>query len=170
MTKTNYPLQKEEIKISAEECFKLGEQRGYFILDKGKIKYIAVGKSYNFSDPKEKTRMMFYFDLIEKYQYPVDRIEFEVGMSGDEAVNKYADIIVFTNDEQRKPYIIIECKKDEISDLEFEQAVKQVIANAWNAGALFAVCVTTNKCRMVEIDDKNNKTEVDNLPVCYGEK
>ena len=170
MTKTNYPLQKEEIKISVEECFKIGEQKGYFILDKGKIKYTAVGKSYNFSDPEEKMRMMFYFDLIEKYKYPADRIEFEVGMSGDEVADKYADIVVFTNDEQRKPYIVAECKKDGISDTEFEQAVKQAIANAWNLGALFAVCVAGDKYRVVEIDDLNNKTEIDNLPICYGEK
>ena len=173
MTKTNYPLQKEEIKISAEECFKLGEQKGYFILDKGKIKYTAVGKSYNFSDPEEKTRMKFYFDLIEKYKYPVDRIEFEVGVSGDEVdktVNKYADIVVFTNDEQRKPYIVIECKKDGISDLEFEQAVKRAVANAWDLGALFAVCVAGDKYRVVEIDESNNKTEIDDFPICYGGK
>ena len=170
MTKTNYPLQNEKIKISAEECFKIGEQKGYFILDKDKIKYTAVGKSYNFSDPEEKTRMMFYFDLIEKYKYPADRIEFEVGMSGDEVADKYADIVVFTNDEQRKPYIVAECKKDGISDTEFEQAVKQAIANAWNLGALFAVCVAGDKYRVVEIDDLNNKTEIDNLPICYGEK
>jgi len=173
MTKTNYPSQKEEIKIGVEECLKAGELKKYFILDKGKIKYTAVGKSYNFSDPEEKTRMMFYFDLIEKYKYPVDRIEFEVGVSDDEAdkrIDKYADIVVFTNDKQRKPYIVIECKKDEISDSEFEQAVKKVIANAWNLGALFAVCVAGDKYRVVEIDDKNNKTEIDNLPIYYGEK
>lgn len=170
--KTNYPLQKEEIKISAEECFELGEQRGYFVLDKGKIKYTAVGKSYNFSDPKEKTRMMFYFDLIEKYKYPVDRIEFEVGMSGDEVkkmIDKYADIVVFTNDEQRKPYLIVKCEKDGISDLGFEEAVKKVIANAWNLGALFAVCVAGDKYRVVEIDDENNKTEINDIPIYYGE-
>ena len=170
MTKTNYPLQKEEIKISVEECFKIGEQKGYFILDKGKIKYTAVGKSYNFSDPEEKMRMMFYFDLIEKYKYPADWIEFEVGMSGDEVIDKYADIVVFTNNKQRNPYIVVKCKKDGISDLEFEQAVKQVIANAWNLGALFAVCVAGDKYRVVEIDDLNNKIEIDDLPICYGEK
>ncbi|MCK5122831.1 MAG: type I restriction enzyme HsdR N-terminal domain-containing protein [Candidatus Pacebacteria bacterium] len=170
MPQINYPLQKEKIKISAEECFKLGEQKGYFILDKGKIKYTAVGKSYNFSDPEEKTRMMFYFDLIEKYKYPVNRIEFEVGIFDDKAINKYADIVVFTNDEQRKPYIVVKCEKDGIADLEFEEAVKRVIANAWNLGALFAACVAGDKYRVVEIDDKNNKTEIDDLPICYGEK
>ena len=171
MTKTNYPLQKEEIKIGIEKCLRAGELKGYFIFDKGKIKYTAVGKSYNFSDPEEKTRMRFYFDLIEKYKYPADRIEFEVGMS-DEILkdNKYADIVVFTNDEQRKPYIVAECKRDDISGMEFEEAVKQVIVNAWNLGALFAVCVAGNKYRVVEIDDLNNKIEIDDLPICYGEK
>jgi len=169
MTKTNYPLQKEEIKIGAEECLKAGELKKYFILDKGRIKYTAVGKSYNFSDPEEKTRMMFYFDLIEKYKYPVDRIEFEVGASDEiSGEDKYADIVVFTNDEQRKPYIVIECKRDDISDNEFEEAVKQVISNTCNLGALFAVCVAGDKYRVVEIDNENNKTEINDIPVCYG--
>ena len=171
MPKTNYPLQKEKIKTNAEEYFKIGEQKGYFVLDKGKIKYTTVGKSYNFSDPEEKTRMMFYFNLIEKYKYPADRIEFEVGVS-DEILNKdkCADIVVFTNDEQRKPYIVVECKKDGISNLEFEQAVKKAIANTWNTGALFAVCIAGDKYRVVEIDDLNNKVEIDDIPICYGEK
>ncbi len=170
MPKTNYPLQKEKIKTNAEEYFKIGEQKGYFVLDKGKIKYTAVGKSYNFSDQEEKTRMMFYFNLIEKYKYSPDKIEFEVGISDDEATDKYADIIVFTNDEQRKPYIVVECRKDGISNLEFEQAVKRAIANAWNTGALFAVCIAGDKYRVVEIDDLNNKIEIDDIPICYGER
>lgn len=170
MTKTNYPLQKEEIKIGVEECLKIGELKKYFILDKGKIKYLAVGKSYNFSNPEEKVRMMFYFDLIEKYKYPADRIEFEVGMPGEALnKNKYADIVVFTNDEQRKPFIVAKCERDDISDTEFEEAIKQVIANARNLKALFAVCVAGDKYRVVKIDNGNNKTEIDDIPVYYEE-
>ena len=168
MTKINYPLQNEKIKIGAEEYLELGGRKGYFVFDRGKIKYTAVGKSYNFSDPEEKTRMMFYFDLIEKYKYPADKIEFEVGVSS-EVTSKYADIVVFTNDEQRKPYIVVECKKDGISDAEFEQAVKQAIASAWDLGALFAVCVAGDKYRVVEVDGLNNKIEIDDIPICYGE-
>ena len=167
----SYQQLEEKIISDSEEYLKLGRQKGYFVLDKGKIKYIAVGKSYNFSDLEEKTRMMFYFNLIEKYKYPADRIEFEVGVS-DEILNKdkCADIVVFTNDEQRKPYIVVECRKDGISDLEFERAVKKAIANAWNTGALFAVCIAGDKYRVVEIDDLNNKVEIDDIPICYGEK
>ena len=167
----SYQQLEEKIISDSEEYLKLGRQKGYFVLDKGKIKYIAVGKSYNFSDLEEKTRMMFYFNLIEKYKYPADRIEFEVGVS-DEILNKdkCADIVVFTNDEQRKPYIVVECRKDGISDLEFERAVKKAITNAWSTGALFAVCIAGDKYRVVEIDDLNNKVEIDDIPICYGEK
>jgi len=165
----SYQQLEEKIISDSEEYLKLGRQKGYFVLDKGKIKYTAVGKSYNFSDPEEKTRMMFYFNLIEKYKYPADRIEFEVGVS-DEILNKNkcADIVVFTNDEQRKPYIVVECKKDGISNLEFEQAVKRAIANVWNLGALFAVCVAGDKYRVIKIDNLNDKTEIDDIPICYG--
>lgn len=119
----SYQPLKEKIASDLEYHLLLGEQRGYFVLDKGKIKYFAVGKNYNFSSPEEKVRMMYYFDLIEKYNYPADKIEFEIGMP-DRTPDRYADIVVFTNDKKRKPYIVVECKKDGISDAEFEQAVK----------------------------------------------
>jgi len=166
----SYQPLKEKIANDSEEYFKLGKKKGYFILDKGKIKYLAVGKSYNFSNPEEKVRMMYYFDLIEKYKYPADRIEFEVGMP-DRTPDRYADIVVFTNDKQRKPYIIVECKKDGISNAEFERAVKQAIANARLLKAPFAICVAGNTIRAMETEkwsDENPEKAIINIPISYG--
>ncbi len=164
----SYQLQKEKIISDPKEYITIGERKGYFIFDKGRIKYLAVGKSYNFSNPEEKVRMAYYFDLIEKYNYPPDRIEFEVGMP-DRTPDRYADIVVFTNDAQRKPYIVIECKKDGISDAEFEQAVKQAIANTRLLKAPFAICVAGNTRCAIKIDKSNNEIRVSDIPVCYGD-
>lgn len=163
----NYQSQKEKIVSNFKNYFSLGQKKGYFIFDKGKI-YLTVGRNYNFSNPEEKVRMMYYFDLIKKYKYPADRIEFEIGVS-DKTPNKYADIVVFTNDTQRKPYIAVECKGDDISDAEFEQAAKQAIANAWDLKALFAVCVAGNKYRVIKTDKPNNEIRISDIPVYYGE-
>ena len=127
----------------------------------------ALGKKYDFSKPEEKVRLMYYFDLIEKYNYPVSKIEFEVGMP-DQTQDRYADIVVFTNDEKRKSYIVVECKKDGITDAEFEQAVKQAIANARLLKAPFAVCVAGNDRCAIKIDKSNNEIRVFDIPVCYG--
>lgn len=159
----SYQPLKEKMASNFEDYLSLGQKKGYFVFDKGKIKYSAAGKSYNFSSSEEKVRMMYYFDLIEKYNYPVDKIEFEVGMP-----DGYADIVVFTNNKQRKPYIVAECKKDGISDAEFEQAVKQAIANARLLKASFAVCVACDKYRVMKID-RQNEIKIDDIPIYYGE-
>lgn len=166
----SYQPLKEKTVSDLKDHLLLGEQRGYFILDKGKIKYLAVGKSYNFSNPEEKVRMMYYFDLIEKYKYPSDKIEFEYGMP-DRTPDRYADIVVFTNDARRKPYIVIECKKDGISDAEFEQAMKQAIANARLLKAPYAICVAGNTRRAIETERWNDKTPeksiINDIPISY---
>jgi type I restriction enzyme M protein len=165
MSKKNYRLPEETACL--EDCISLFEERGYLVLDKGNVKYTAFGKSYNFSDPKEKTRMMFYYDLIEKYKYPVDRIEFEISVPGG-ALNNFADIVIFTDDEERTPYIAIECRSADTSKTEFEQAELQAITNAKLLKADFAVCIAGEKCNVIEIDDSGFETKISDIPVCYG--
>lgn len=169
MTQKNYKLPEEKIAVCFEDCVALFEKKGYLVLDKGKIKYTAVGKSYNFSDPKEKTRMMFYYDLIEKYKYPIDKIEFEIGVSG-RASNNFADVVVFTNDKKRAPYIVAECRGADISKIEFKQAELQAITNAKLLEAKFAVCVAGDKFKAVEIGGSNYETKISDIPVCYGKR
>jgi len=167
MSQKNYKLPEEKTAVCLEDCVSLFEEKGYLVLDKGRIKYTAVGKSYNFSNPKEKIRMMFYYDLIEKYKYPVDKIEFEIGVPGG-ASNNFADIVVFSDDEKRTPYIVVECRGADISKTEFEQAELQAITNAKLLKAKLAVCVAGDKCNVTEIDDLNYETKIHDIPVCYG--
>jgi len=166
-----YKTQKEKIISQPDEYLKLGEQKGYFVMEDKKIKYIAIGKKYNFSNPEEKVRAEYYFDLIEKYNYPVKRIDTEVEMP-DRTPERYADIVIYKDDNKKIPYIVVECKKDGITDAEFEQATKQAIANARILKAPLAICVAGNTRRAMETDKWNDKepekATITDIPISYG--
>jgi type I restriction enzyme M protein len=57
-----------------KEIIETGEKEGFFRLKENKIEYIAQRKSYKISDPEEQVRAAFYLELIQKYQYPKERI------------------------------------------------------------------------------------------------
>lgn len=167
----NYQQLEEKITINSEEYLEIGQKRKYFILDKGKIKYLASGKNYNSSNPEEKVRSRYYYDLIEKYNYPVKRIDFEIEMPS-RTPQYYADIVIYKDDDKKIPYIVVECKKDGITDAEFEQATKQAIANARVLKAPFAICVAGNTRRAMETEKWNDKTPekatITDIPISYG--
>src|SRR3990167_6997621 len=119
------------VRSTFEQMLKDGERKGYFRLHNGraKIENFPSGKKEKRKAPGEKVRAEYYFDLIEKYGYPAARIGLEVEMP-DRTPERYADIVIYEDDGQKKPYIVVECKKDGISDAEFEQSTKQAIANA----------------------------------------
>ncbi|MBU4482432.1 type I restriction enzyme HsdR N-terminal domain-containing protein, partial [Patescibacteria group bacterium] len=166
-----YEPQKEKIISEPEEYLKLGQSKEYFVLDGNKITYLATGKKYNFSNPEEKVRAEYYFDLIEKYNYPAKRIELEVEMP-DRTPERYADTVIYKDDDKKIPYIVVECKKDGITDAEFEQATKQAIANARVLKAPFAICVAGNTRRAMETEKWNDKTPekaiITDIPISYG--
>ncbi|MBI3627830.1 MAG: N-6 DNA methylase [Candidatus Sungbacteria bacterium] len=156
-----------------EKILKDGERKGYFRLHNGgaKIEYLPSGHKENLSDPEEKVRAEYYFDLIEKYNYPAARIGLEVEMP-DRTPERYADIVIYEDNAQRKPYIVVECKKDGISDAEFEQATKQAIANARVLRAPFSNCVAGNTRRAMETgvwnDKEPEKATITDIPISYG--
>jgi len=173
MSNTHYKPQKEKIGADSERVLLDGVGRGYFSFtaDRSKINYIASSKKYNFNDPEEKVRAEYYYDLLEKYKYSTSRIEFEVEMP-DRTPERHADIVIYEDDAKTKPYIIVECKKDGISDAEFEQAAKQAIANARVLKAAFAICVAGNTRRAMETDRWNDKEPekaiITDIPIAYG--
>ena len=75
-----YEEKKEEVKAEPEEFLSAGEDKEYitFSKDKTKITYNKIEKTYSFKNPEEKVRASFYVELIEKYNYPENRIDTEV--------------------------------------------------------------------------------------------
>lgn len=159
--------------LSFEKTLTDGERKGYFRVhnDGTKIEYLPSGHKENLNDPEEKIRAEYYLDLIEKYGYPAARIGLEVEMP-DRTPERYADIVIYENDAQTKPYIVVECKKDGISDAEFEQSTKQAIANARVLHAPFANCVAGNTRRAIETviwnDKEPAKATITDIPISYG--
>jgi type I restriction enzyme M protein len=93
-----------------------------------KITYVAVNYSERYNDSEEKVRAEFWAELIYRYGYEPDCIGVEVVVP-DRQPNDRADLVVFTDSSRKRPYAVIECKKSDISDSEFNQAVEQACGN-----------------------------------------
>jgi len=107
-------------------------EKNYAILSgegkKQKITYIAVNKSERYSDPEEKVRAEFWAELIFRYGYEPARIGVEFTVP-DRTPSDRADLVVFKDVKCKIPFAVIECKRDGITDAEFEQAVEQACGN-----------------------------------------
>jgi len=92
--------------------------------DKNFITYIHQGKKRSYNNPEEKVQAETFLTLVLNYGYPVNRIhQFVSVQMGSET--KEADIIVYSDDECEETYILVECKKEEITDQQFKIAVDQ---------------------------------------------
>jgi len=93
-----------------------------------KILYVAVNHIERYADPEEQVRAEFWAELIYRYGYEPARIGVEITVP-DRTPSDRADLVVFRDDERKKPYAVIECKADGVTDAEFNQAVEQACGN-----------------------------------------
>jgi type I restriction enzyme M protein len=93
-----------------------------------RIHYLATGDRELFDDPEEQVRASYWAELIYRYGYEPKRIGLEVRIP-DRTPHDAADLVVFRDDERKRPYAVIECKRDGISDAEFAQAIEQAAGN-----------------------------------------
>ena len=95
---------------------------GYAIItgpeNKQKITYVTSDNHIeNYNDPEEIVRAEFWAELIYEYDYPASRIKVEVTIP-DRMPTDRADIVIFSDDECKKPYAVVECKRDGVTDAE----------------------------------------------------
>ncbi|HEX8775433.1 MAG TPA: N-6 DNA methylase [Pyrinomonadaceae bacterium] len=126
------------------------------------ITYVRQGKRRNFQNPEEKVQAEAFCRLVLEYEYPADRIEMFSTVRMGVAV-KEADMIVYADDERQKPYIIVECKSPEVSEMEFKQAVEQAFSYAYAiAGTIKFIWVTKgNKQEFYRFDKEKNKRTIE---------
>ena len=93
-----------------------------------KITYIVINRTERYADPEEKIRAEYWAELIYRYGYEPNRIGVEVTVP-DRTPKDIADLVVFRDDKRTRPYAVIECKHDDITDSEFDQAVEQACGN-----------------------------------------
>lgn len=94
------------------------------------VTYVHQNKKRNYNNPEEKVQAETYCRLVLQYNYPVERvINFVSVKMGVET--KEADIVVYNDDNLQEPHILIECKKEDISEQEFSQAIEQAYSYAY---------------------------------------
>jgi len=159
-----------EIPNKIEEIIEIGEKEGFLRIKGNKVEYIAQGKSYKITDPEEWVRVAFYLELVKKYQYPKERIDLEVSVKGEK--RPAADIVVYEDDEKKRPYIVAECKKDGISQAEIKQAIEEGIPNAHYLKSKYAIVVAGNVRIAFDIANfppqEREKNIIADIPVRYG--
>lgn len=140
-----------------------------------KITYVTSDNhTENYNDPEEKVRAEFSAELIYKYEYPAARIKIEVVVP-DRLPTDRADIVIFSDDDCKRPYAVVECKKDGVTDAEFAQAIEQGVGNAtWvKLRAEYVVIVAGGTRRVLDVSDKYGAYEreqniIADLPKAYG--
>lgn len=161
-----------------ESIFMRNIQRGidkgiiFFSSDQSKITY-HCSRDYttSFKNPEEKVRASYFVELILDYDYPQKKIDFEVIVPRRTPEDR-ADIVIYEDEELKKPYLVVECKKDGISDAEYKQAIEQVFGNANSLrGQLASVVAGITKTAFDVAGFKPKEREknvISDIPKKYG--
>jgi len=159
-----------------DSIFQRNIQRG---IDKGIIKIERDGSkityfckrdySTSFKNPEEKVRASYFCELVLDYSYPPKNIDIEVIVPRRTPEDR-ADIVVY--DEDGAEYIVIECKKDGITDAEFKQAIEQAFGNANSLRAKFASVVAGLTKTAFDVagfkPSEREKNRLSDIPKKYG--
>jgi type I restriction enzyme M protein len=138
-----------------------------------RIQYIAANHSERWADAEEKVRAEFWAELIYKYQYKPERIAFEINVPRRKP-NDFADIVIYPSDdtELKSPWFVFECKRAEISDAEFSQALEQAVGNRASLGAMFCGAISGMTRRLLRFDKfppgERERNVMTDIPVRYG--
>ena len=136
-------------------------------IDKGLVKfddeqkyitYVHQNKRRNYSNPEEQVQAETFLKLILIYGYAPERIDqFVTVKIGSDT--READIIVYNNDEHTSAHIVVECKKEDVSELEYNQAIAQAFSYAATGTVRAKYFWITSKIKDVyfEIPEKEPK-------------
>jgi len=173
------PLIEEIVEKPEETWTERGEHKGLISIsaDGGRVTYRCgnEGATYSddYTDPEEKVRASLFVELVEKYQYPPERVWVEKHIS-DRRPDYPGDLVVYEDDGLKQPYILIETKpSDWEPEHRFNKAVEQAFENAHLVGRVKFVVVDCGTRRVVFDYDsyppgERKKNVVRDLPVAYG--
>ena len=157
------------------QFLKIGAEKNLwnFNSEKNSIEYfLKNGRKFSRKlNPEEVVRAKFFLELVEKYQYSPENIDFEIRVNLGSAGKKSPDLVIFEKNSE-KVFAAIEFKKSEISDAEFEAAIFQGESYAKILNAKFFGAVAGIQFRFFEtknFDRKNpDKNTIAALPQKYG--
>ncbi|UZE59169.1 N-6 DNA methylase [Aeromonas veronii] len=118
--------------------FKQGQKKNLinFDADQKNITYVHQNKRQRFTDPEEKVRANAYLSLVIDYGYSPEQIDIEVTVE-HRVPTIFSDIVVYADKSLKKPIIVVECKREEASQGELDQAVEQAFGYANSMDADF---------------------------------
>ena len=128
--------------------------------DKKTITYLNQNKPRNYANPEEQIQAETFLKLVLTYGYDARRIRQFVPVTMGREV-KEADIVVYNDDMCLQPYILVECKREEVSEAEFAQAIEQAYSYAYALPSdVKYVWVTSGIKNEYFAVDKNNNSRV----------
>jgi len=137
-----------------------------FDADQKRITYVHQKKSRNYNNPEEKVQADTFLKLVLIYGYKPERVQQFVSVTLGSSTRE-ADMIVYNDDACKSPHIVVECKKQDVSEAEFQQAIEQAFSYAQaTAGTLKYVWTTSGiKDEFSEFDkDKNTRKPAADIP------
>lgn len=151
-----------------KDYIKIGVEQGYISFDKemSRITYTYQNKQRNYNNPEEKVQAETFLRLILDYKYPVNRIKQFVPVTMGREV-KEADIVVYEDDMCMSPHILVECKRQEVSEAEYQQAIEQAYSYAFALPCeIKYVWVTSGiKSDYFEVDkSQNTRNQLPDIP------
>lgn len=116
--------------VEASEVVTEAARRGLLEIRGGRVHYnVAVRRSYDWSDPEEWVRCTILSYLVLEKDYPSHRIKTEVTVPR-RTPSDSADIVIYSDDACRVPYLVVENKRAGITRAERTQAIEQLFGNA----------------------------------------
>jgi len=128
--------------------------------DRNFITYIHQNKKRNYNNPEEKVQVETFLNLVLIYGYPLNRIKQFVSVQMG-AETKEADIVVYSDEKLEETYILIECKKEDLTDQQFNIAVDQAYSYAVAEGAKYVWITSRIKNQYYEVPDKKPKSRIE---------
>ena len=138
-----------------------------------RIHYLYANRSERWADPEEKVRAELWAELIYHYEYPVELIDFEV-IAPDRTPKRQADLVInrAAAGLGKSPWFVFECKRADVTDAEFNQAIEQAVGNRNLLGAAYCGAVAGHTRRFLHFDDcaadERDKNRLTDIPIRYG--
>lgn len=154
-----------------KDYIQLGIDKGLisFDEDRSRITYLFQKKERNYNNPEEKVQAEVFLRLILDYNYPVCRIRQFVPVTMGREI-KEADIVVYDDEMCLIPRILVECKRQEVSEAEYQQAIEQAYSYAFALPCnVKYIWVTSGiKSDYYEVDkNQNTRNQLPDIPQ-YG--
>ena len=151
-------------------------QRSLIEIHGDRITYnIHQKKSYNWSDPEEWVRARTIAFLVLEKAYTPRSIRTEV-IVPRRTPEDFADIVVYTDERCQTPYLVVENKKESLSQRERNQAIEQLFGNANSLRAPLALFDSFGESIFYDVASypptertENIKGAIEVVPVQYGQ-